>query len=161
MKSEEIFNKIEKLIDDKINKPVNSKMEIEVENKSDKKEFKDILYLLMQLLFNVIKTPFKIVAKFLRDEIIIAAKKDAKIYMLIMGIMGVLFVFFSVIWLFISVAIGVYYYDKGYTMFVSIIYSIGFQLISFILVGSIALIASSKLKSLKILKNLMKLKNIH
>ncbi len=94
MKSEEIFNKIEKLIDDKINKPVNSKMEIEVENKSDKKEFKDILYLLMQLLFNVIKTPFKIVTKFLRDEIIIATKKDAKIYMLIMGIMGALFVFF-------------------------------------------------------------------
>jgi hypothetical protein len=158
MKSKEIFNRIENLINDKINKSDNSKMETDIENKSDKNEFKDILYLLMQLLLTILKAPFKIVAKYLRDEIIMAVKKDAKLYMLIMGIMGVLFVFFSVIWLFISVAVGIYCYDKGHTIFISIIYSIGFQLISFILIGLIALIASRKLKSLKILKNLNKYK---
>ena len=74
-----------------------------------------------------------------------------------MGIMGVLFVFFSVIWLFISVAVGVYYYDKGHTLLISIIYSIGFQLISFIIMSLIAFIASKKLKSLKFLKRFKKI----
>ena len=158
MKSKEIFNRIENIINDNVNKSDNSKNddETENENKYAKTEFKNILYLLMQLFLNIIKTPFKVVAKYLRDEIIIAVKKDAKIYMLIMGIMGVLFVFFSVIWLFISVAVGVYIYDKGNTIFISIVYSIGFQIISFILFSFIGFIASRKLKSLKILKKLNK-----
>jgi hypothetical protein len=122
MKSEDIINKIENIINDKTNKSDNLKMETEIENKSDKNEFNDIMYLLLQLLLNVIKVPFKIVAKYLRDEIIMAVKKDAKLYMLIIGIMVVLFVFFSVIWLFISVAVGIYCYDKGHTIFISIIY---------------------------------------
>ena len=100
------------------------------------------------------KAPFKIVAKYLRDEIIIAVKKDAKLYALILGIMGVLFVFFSVIWLFISVAIGVYFYEQGHSILISIIYSIGFQIVSFILIGLIGLISSKRLKSFKILKKL-------
>ncbi len=158
MKSKEIFNRIENIINNNVNKSDNSKIdnESEKENKSDKTEFKDILYLLMQLFLNVLKAPFKIVAKYLRDEIIIAVKNDAKIYMLIMVIMGVLFVIFPVIWLFISIAVGVYCYDKGYTILISIIYSIGFQLVSFILISLIALIASKKLNSLKVLKKLIK-----
>ncbi len=158
MKSKDILNRIENLIDDKFNNSDDSKIEAktEIENKSDKTEFKEILHLLMQLFLNVLKAPFQIVAKYLRDEVITAVKKDVKLYMLIMGIMGVLFIFFSVIWLFISVAVGVYFYDEGHTIFISIIYSIGFQLISFILITLIALIASRKLKSLKIMKKLNK-----
>ncbi len=158
MKSKEIFNRIENIINNNVNKSDNAKIDNEAENetKYDKNEFKDILYLLMQLFLNILKAPFKIVAKYLRDEIIIAVKKDAKIYMLIMGIMGVLFVIFSVIWLFISVAVGIYCYDKGHTILISIIYSIGFQLVSFILISLIALIASKKLNSLKVLKKLNK-----
>lgn len=158
METKEILNRIENIINDSINKSDNSKIENETDNKNKyaKSEFKNILYLLMQLFLNTLKAPFKIVAKYLRDEIIIAVKNDAKIYMLIMGIMGVLFVFFSVIWLFISVAVGVYFYDNGYTILISIIYSVGFQLISFILISLIALIASKKLKSLKVMKKLNK-----
>jgi ABC-type transport system involved in multi-copper enzyme maturation permease subunit len=71
-----------------------------------------------------------------------------------MGIMGVLFVFFSVIWLFISVAVGVYFYENGNSILISIVYSILFQLISFILVSLIALLASKKTESLKMLNNI-------
>lgn len=161
MKSKEIFDRIENIIDDNINRPDNSITEekTEDESKYDKTQFKDILYLLTQLFLNILKAPFKIVAKYLRDEIITAVKNDTKIYMLIMFIMGVLFVFFSVIWLFISIAVGFYFYDKGYTILLSIIYSIGFQLVSFVLVGLIALIASRKLKSLKVMKKLNKYNN--
>ncbi len=107
---------------------------------------------------NILKTPFIIIAKFLRDELVDSIKNDVKIYALIIGIMGVLFVFFSVIWLFISVAVGVYFYDKGYSLQLSIIYSIGFQAVCFLLIGLIALIASRNLKSFKILKKIKKYK---
>ncbi len=158
MKSKDILNRLEKLINDILNKVDNSEIggKIEIEDNSNRAGIKKIFYLLMQLFLNILKTPFKIVADYLKDEIIITIKKDFKLYMLIMGLMGVLFVFFSIVWLFISVAVGVYFYDKGYTILISIIYSIGVQAISFILIGLLALILSKKLKSLKILKKLIK-----
>jgi len=158
MESKEIFNRIEHIINDNINKTDNSKNEEEIKNKNNdgKTGYRKILYLLIQLFLNILKAPFKIVAKYLKNEIIAAVKKDAKIYMLIMGIMGILFVFFSVIWLFISVAVGAYCYNTGHTILMSIIYSIGFQIISFVLIALIAFIASRQLTSLKVIKKLNK-----
>lgn len=158
MKSEEVFNRIEEIINGSVNKTddPNNTDEDNKQNGQNKSEFKKIIYLLLQLVLNVIKSPFKIVAKYLRDEIFIAIKNDARIYMMILGIMGVLFVFFSVIWLFISVAVGVYFYDNGHSILNSIVYSIIIQLVSFLLVSLIAFIASKKLKSLKVLKKLKK-----
>jgi hypothetical protein len=150
MKSQEILDKIEKLIDNKIDNSDNVKTD------SNKNIVEDIAYLTLQFILNVIKTPFNVVAKYLKDEIIISIKKDARLYALVMGIMGVLFVFFSVIWLFISVAVGVYFYEQGYSILISIVYSILFQIVSFILVSLIAFVASRKLKSLKIMKKLSK-----
>ena len=156
MKSKDIFNRIEDIINNKINKSDNSKIEkkIDSNNNPDENSFKEITYLVLQIFLNVLKAPFKIVAKFLKDEIIIVVKKDAKLYALIFGIMGVLFVFFSITWLFISAAVGVYFYEQGHTILISIIYSIGFQIVSFILIGLIGLISSKKLKSFKTLKTL-------
>jgi hypothetical protein len=150
MKSKEIIDKIEKIIDSKID---NSD---KIKNDSDKNIVEDIVYLALQFLLNIIKTPFSMMAKYLRDEVIISIKKDAKLYALVMGIMGVLFVFFSVIWLFISVAVGVYFHEQGYSILISIVYSIVFQIVSFILVSLIAFFTSKKLKSLKIMKKLSK-----
>ncbi len=150
MKSKEIIDKIEKIIDSKVDDSD------KIKNDSDKNIVEDIVYLALQFLLNIIKTPFNIVAKYLRDEVITSIKKDAKLYALVMGIMGVLFVFFSVIWLFISVAVGVYFYEQGSSILISIVYSIIFQIVSFILVGLIAFFTSKKLKSLKIMKKLSK-----
>ena len=152
MKSKEILDRIKNLINSKINKSDEAKTE--PENNSDKDIIKNIIYLVVHLFLNILKTPFKIIAKYLRDEIITAVKKDAKLYALIMGIMGVLFVFFYVLWLFISIAVGVYFFEQGHSLLLSIIYSIGFQIISFILISLIALVASKKLKSLKMLNKL-------
>ena len=156
MKSKEILDRIENLINSKINKSGETKTESETN--SDKDIIKNIMYLAAHFFLNILKTPFKIIAKYLRDEIITAVKKDAKLYALIMGIMGVLFVFFSVLWLFISIAVGVYFFEQGHSLLLSIIYSIGFQIVSFILISLIALVASKKLKSLKMLK---KIKNFN
>ncbi len=150
----EILDKIENII-----KTENSELNTE-EKKSDKQtaenkdSAKDIMYLVLHFFLNIIKAPFDLIAKYLKNEIISAIKKDTKLYALIMGIMGVMFVFFSVLWLFISVAIGVYYFENGNSILTSIMYSIGFQLISFIIVGLIAFIASTQIKSLKMLKKI-------
>ncbi len=150
MKSQEILDKIEKIIDNKVDNSDKAKTD------SDKNIVEDIAYLTLQFFLNVVKTPFNIVAKFLKDEIITSIKKDARLYAFVMGIMGVLFVFFSVIWLFISVAVGVYFYEQGYSILISIIYSILFQIVSFILVSLIAFLTSKKLKSLKMIKKIGK-----
>ena len=116
--------------------------------------FKEYIGLLFSVIIDIVKAPLKLLTNFLKKELIVAIKKDVKLYAVIMGIMGVLFVFFTILWLFISIAVGVYFYEKGESMLVSILYSIVFQFGSMILVASIAFFASKKIKSLKMLKNL-------
>lgn len=152
MEIKQIFNRIESIISDNIKN--DRENEVENEDGSIKKNLKDIFYLLLDLLLNILKAPFKLVARILRDELIASVKKDAKLYMFILLLSGVLFVFFSVIWLFISVAVGVYFYKKGNTVLLSIIYSIVFQTVSFIFVDLIAFIASKKITSLKLIKKM-------
>ena len=150
MKSKEILERIENLINNRVNKSEGSKTESE--DNPDNNTIKKIGYLTVQLVLNILRTPFKVIAKYLRDEIVTAIKKDIKIYALIIGIMVVLFVFFSVLWLFISIAVGVSFFEQGHSLLLSIIYSIAFQIISLIAVSLIAVVASRKLKSLKMLK---------
>ena len=159
MESKEVFTRIEKIIDEQINSSGKTGSNLDEESKQNKNEFKEIIYLALHLVLNVFKAPFKFAARYLRDEILIAVKNDAKVSMVIMGMMGVLFVFFSVIWLFISVAIGVYYYDNGNSVLTSIIYSLIFQILSFVVVGLIAFAVSKKLKSMETLKRLNKYSN--
>ena len=156
MKSNDILNRIENIINNKISDYDGSKTDkvTDSENNPDKNTFKEIGYLLLQIFLNLLKSPFKIFAKFLRDEIVTSAKKDAKLYVFILLLTGVLFVFFSVIWLFISIAIAVYFYDKGNSILISIIWSVGFQIISFILICLIGIVSSKNLRSFKIIKKL-------
>jgi len=116
--------------------------------------FREYLGLLFSVIIDIVKVPLKLLTNFLKKELIVAIKKDAKLYAVIMGIMGVLFVFFTVMWLFISVAVGVYFYEKGETILISVLYSILFQFGSIIVVSLIAYFASKKIKSLKMLKNI-------
>jgi hypothetical protein len=151
MEINEIISRIESIIksEDQKSSPKEDEQQGEVTN-----GIKDIFILLLNFLLSIIKAPFDLIAKYLKNEIITAIKKDTKLYALIMGIMGVMFVLFSVLWLFISVAIGVYYFENGYSILTSILYSIVFQLISFTIVGLVAFIASTQIKSLKMLKKM-------
>ena len=73
-----------------------------------------------------------------------------------MTLMGVMFVFFSVLWLFISVAVGVYFYNKGIPVLTSILYSVAFQLVSFFLIAIVTFISIKSIKSLKLLVEISK-----
>ncbi len=128
----------------------------ENDEKKSQNPVKEFVYLILSFFINILKTPFKLVAKYITNELVKAVKKDAKLYAFIMGLMGVMFVFFSVLWLFISFAVGIYFYDKGNTIFISVLYSIAFQIISFIVVAIIAIIAMKSIKSLKLLVEISK-----
>ena len=127
---------------------------VESKDRSNNNTARDIIYLFLDFFLTIFKAPFSIFAKFFKNEIITAIKNDAKLYALIMGIMGVLFVFFSVLWLFISFAVCVYFFEKENSLLMSVVYSIGFQVLCFILVSLIAFIASKKIKSIKMMKML-------
>ncbi len=150
MKTSEIIDRLEDVIDNKITNTEISELE--------KGEIipKDIFYLAIQFILNIVKNPFEFISKYLKEEIIPYIKKDAGLYMLIMSIVVVLFVFFSVIWLFVSIAVGAYFYEQGNTLFISIVYSIIFQIISSIVALLTIYAASKNLESLKILKKFSK-----
>lgn len=152
----EILDKIEDII--KNNDLNSAENDTEAGSEHKKSPLKEFMNLILSFLFNILRTPFKLVAKYVTTEIIKAIKKDSKLYAFIMGLMGVMFVFFSVLWLFISVAVGIYFYDKGNSILISVVYSIIFQIVSFSLVGTIAFIASKNIKSLKMFKEISELK---
>ena len=126
------------------------------DNEQDNKPsiFKEYLGLLFSVVIDIVKAPLKLLANFFKKELLVAIKRDTKLYAVIMGIMGVLFIFFTIMWFFISVAVGMYFYQQGDSMLISTLYSIIFQLSSIIIVASIAFFASKKIKSLKMLKDL-------
>ncbi len=146
----DILNRLEEIIKNNDLEPD------EHDEKKSQNPVKEFLYLILSFFINILKTPFKLVAKYITNELIKAVKKDAKLYAFIMGLMGVMFVFFSVLWLFISFAVGIYFYDKGNTIFISVLYSILFQIISFIVVAIVAFIAMKSIKSLKLLVEISK-----
>ncbi len=152
MKSNEIIERIEKLIDNKIHE--SDEVKTEKESKSNKSIIGDIKYLVLQFFINILKAPFRITANILWQKLITTIKNDAKLYALIMAVMVALFVFLSVLWLFISIAVGVYFFEKGHSMSISIIYSIGFQILSIITISLIAYLASKNIKSLALITKL-------
>jgi hypothetical protein len=153
----EILDKIEGILKSESLKSDENKLE--TESQPNKNSANNLIYLVFHFLLNILKAPFNLFAKYLKDEIISAIKKDAKLYALIMGMMGVLFVFFSVLWLFVAVVVGVYFHEKGHSILMSIVYSIGFQIICFIFVALIAFVSSRKIKSLKMISNMKDFKS--
>lgn len=149
----EILDRIEDIVENQNYDTANNNEETEKGASVKKTSVKDVTHLLLSFLLGILKAPFQLIAKYLKNEIISTIKKDARLYALVMGLMGVMFVFFVVLWLFVSVIVGVYFYESGKSVFISIGYSIGFQLISFAIVGLIAFVASKNIKSLKLLKN--------
>lgn len=148
----EILDKIENLIKSEDLKSTENKTE--TEGQPNENPAKSVFSLVLSFFLNILKAPFKIIAKYLKKEIVATIKKDARLLAFILSIMGVLLVFFSVLWLFISIAVAVYFQEKGHSILMSIIYSVIFQTISFIILGFIAFISSKKIKSLKMLKSL-------
>jgi len=117
---------------------------------------KSIMLSVLDYIINIVKLPFTIFAKFFTIEIIKAIKKDIKTFVFSLLLIVSLLIISSIIWLFIAIAVGVYFYDKGNTIIVSIGYSLIFQSISLFLFGLTLYLTSKKLRSLKLIKSILK-----
>ena len=150
----EIIDRLEELI--KNNNLNTTKNSNDAKDKTSEDPFKEFVNLILLFFLNILKTPFKLVAKYVTNELLKAVKRDSKLYVFIIGLLVIMFVFFSVLWLFIAVVVGVYFYDHGHPVFTSILYSIVFQLISFIVIVILAYISIKSIKSLKLLVEISK-----
>ncbi len=129
----------------------------EEEENLSKNTLKSIMLSVLDYIINIVKLPFTVFAKFFTKEIIKAIKKDVKTYVFLLILTVIMTIFLSIIWLFIATVVGVYFYDNGNTILVSIGFSLLFQLISLIVFGLILLFTSKKLKSLKLIKSILNL----
>jgi hypothetical protein len=117
---------------------------------------KEALILVFQLLITLLKPPFRFVAGYVKNEVFYAVKRDSRLMAVIAVMLLVLLVFFVVFWMSLSVAAGVYFYEKGNTLFVSVLYSLVFQFISSIITALIAYFSFRKLKSFKVYKSILR-----
>ena len=129
----------------------------ETEEKLSKNTLKSIILSVLEYIINIIKLPFTVFAKFFTKEIIKAIKKDVKTYVFLLSLLVIMTIFLSVMWLFIVTSVGVYFYENGNTVLESLGFSLLFQLISFLVFGLILYFTSKKLRSLKLLKNILNL----
>jgi len=127
-----------------IRKELNSLIE---ENKDKYNE--DFIKKSIHFILNILKIPLDYISKFSKKELLKVIKKDIKLLMLIGLIIGAIAIFFLVLWFSISVLIGTYFYDLGYSLFNSVLFSVLFQLCCIVLVALIGFIASKQLKSVK------------
>jgi len=135
------------------------KIETETNQDSKPNTLKSIMLSVLDYIINIVKLPFTVFAKFFTREIIKAIKKDVKTLVFSLLLIVSLLIISAIIWLFLAVAVGVYFYDKGNTILISIGYSLIFQSISLLLFSLILYITSKRLRSLKLIKSILKLEN--
>ena len=133
------------------------KLETEEHQEPKSNTLKSIMLSVLDYIINIIKLPFTVFAKFFTREIIRALKKDAKTIVFLVWLLVSLVVIASVMWLFLAVALGVYFYENGDTMLVSIGYSLVFQFIGFLIFGITLYFTSKRLRSVKLVKSILRL----
>ena len=118
-------------------------MQLEQENLTIEKKvsinlefFKKAILLFIPVLKSFITNPIKAAAQ--------TASKEAKIFGALGMISIVLLIFFIIGWFTLSVLVGAWFYDHGSSLNVSVLYSLIFQIISFLLASSAGYLFLSK-----------------
>lgn len=156
MKQVEILNEIEKILKGNLTAEdsVDELDDVSGKKKKSRKKgpVKAIFNLLISFLMSVIKAPFQLIQVYIKNEIVAVIRKELKLYFIIIILFGVLFTIFITFWVLISLAIGAYFVDQGETFLTSVLYVLGFQLLSFAIIGFVFYKTSGKIKSLKLLR---------
>jgi hypothetical protein len=145
MEIDELINKVESVIKEERKKFENS------DSKDERFLKNEAVYLITPYFLRFFKVLFYHIPKAFK-----IAKNDFLIYGVIMGILGVLFIFFTILWFSVSAAFGIYFYEKGFSLFISVLVSIGFQLLSFALAVFLIYLSTRKLRSIKMIKSIEK-----
>lgn len=151
MELTEILDRLENLLNAERDRLKNDK-----EDAGSEGFVKEALILVFQFLIAVLKTPFRFVAGFVKNEVFYAVKRDSRLMAVIAVMLMMLLIFFVVFWFSLSVAAGVYFYEKGNTLFVSVLYSLVFQFVSSIITALIAYFSFRKLKLFKVYRSILR-----
>ncbi len=109
---------------------------------------------LLRFLGGLLRMPFRMLFRYFRRELTEALKKDLRIYLLILLILGMVIVFFVILWLSVAVAVGVWFYTRGTPLFLSVLYSILFQVVVILLALLATWIISRRRRTGKLLREL-------
>jgi len=160
MKQVKILSEIEKILKNSISFDTVSDDEVDSEELSKRKRKKSrrkgpvkaIFDLLISFFVSVIKSPFELIQQYIKKEVIGLIRKELKSYFILIILFGVLFTIFIIFWVLISLAIGVYFQEIGFTFLHAILFVIAFQLVVFAIVSFAIYKISYKIKSLKLLR---------
>lgn len=160
MKQLEILNKIEEILQKNLNfssssSKKNNQSEMETQQSDEKEKvspFKEILNLLISFFISVIKAPFQLIHLYIKKEIVTVIRTELKLYAVLIILLGIMFTVFMAFWVLISMAVGFYFQDLGYSNFQSILFTIAFQVLVFLIFMFIFFRVSRKVKSLKLFK---------
>jgi bacteriorhodopsin len=158
MKQVEILSEIEKVLKDSFSTSAETEEFDETSKGKRKKKrkkgpVKAIFDLLVSFFISVIQSPFQLIHQFIKNELVKIVRKELKSYFILIILFGVLFTIFIVLWFLISLAIGIYFQENGFTFFHSILLVIAFQIIVFAIVSIVIYKMAGKLRSLKLLRN--------
>lgn len=175
MKQIEILNKIEEILKNSLKKEsfswasdlnqktssesksnattMNSENTREEENQEAKvSPFKQILNLIVSFFMSVVKAPFQLIHVYIKNEILNVIRRELKLYFVLIALLGVLFIIFIVFWILISLAVGFYFQELGFSNYESILLSIAFQISIFLIVTFIFVRVSKKVKSIRMIR---------
>ncbi len=116
----------------------------------------DALHSLLQLFLDILKMPFLLLARYMKDEFVTAVKQDTKRLALMTGLAGFLFVLLSVLWFSVSVLVAVWFYDHGNNLLLSVLYSALFQLAVMVVVGLIIVFSLRNMQTRKMIRKIKK-----
>lgn len=167
MKQIDILNQIEEILKNSIkfnssesNSETNTHVDMEIEDESQEKvknsPIKDVFNLIIAFFMSVIKAPFQLIHVYIKNEIVLAIKKEVKLYFVLIILLGILFTIFIVFWVLISLAVGFYFQELGFSNYESILLSIGFQAVIFLIIFLIFRSKSKQIKSLRMIKKTFK-----
>jgi len=167
MKQIDILNQIEEILKNSLkfnssesNSETKTDVDMEIEDESQEKvknsPIKDIFNLIVAFFISVIKAPFQLIHLYIKNEIVSAIRKEIKLYFVLIFLIGILFTIFIVFWVLISLAIGFYFQELGFTNYESILLSIVFQAVIFLIVFLIFRSKSKQIKSLRMINKTFK-----
>jgi len=167
MKQIDILNQIEDILKNSLkfnssesDSETKTQADMDIEEESQEKikssPIKDIFNLIIAFFMSVIKAPFQLIHLYIKNEIVSVIKKEIKLYFVLIFLTGVLFTIFIVFWVLISLAVGFYFQELGFSNYESILLSIAFQALIFLIVFLIFRSKSKQIKSLRMIKKTLK-----
>lgn len=138
MKTKDLIDQLEALL---LNQETETTEESETNNTSTdepqtaktsiKDRFKKAFSLLLTFVIDLIKMPFVWFFNYFKQEVVTAIKKDIRTMLSMAAIMSILYLLFFIFWFSIAVLIGVFFYEKGFSLTNAILSSIAFQFLVF------------------------------